>query len=377
MRRAVALALVLVPLLASACATRRWASEPVLRERAYTEEIALLQRVSVYDDPALAVYLSGLGQRLTGARLPFHVLRDPTLNLFATPTGEVIVHTGLLAAADNEAQLAAALAHELAHVVQGDALESGEPEPLAPRLQGDALGSRTAQAIFALGLPVTARAAITGYGRERERDADAAGLVSLARAGWDVGEAPAMFRRLTARAREAGPREIFFFGNRRRLDERISTTRALLGLRFTAVANRFRSSQDFERLLPPVVRENAYEDIRQGRFELARQQLERVSAARPDDARAQLYQGELRRLQAQHASATAERDVELAQARAAYERALALDPALAEAHRQLGLLYYAMRDVARARAELEQYLAQAPDAPDRARIGEYVLELAR
>ena len=125
MRRAVALALVLVPLLASACATRRWASE--LRERAYTEEIALLQRVSVYDDPALAVYLSGLGQRLTGARLPFHVLRDPTLNLFATPTGEVIVHTGLLAAADNEAQLAAALAHELAHVVQGDALESGEP----------------------------------------------------------------------------------------------------------------------------------------------------------------------------------------------------------------------------------------------------------
>ena len=102
-----------------------------------------------------------------------------------------------------------------------------------------------------------------------------------------------------------------------------------------------------------------------------------MGAARPDDPRAQLYQGELRRLQAQRAGATAERDVELAQARAAYERALALDPMLAEAHRQLGLLYYAMRDGARARAELEQYLALAPDAPDRARIGEYVLELAR
>src|SRR5207237_669662 len=83
----------------------------------------------------------------------------------------------------------------------------------------------------------------------------------------------------------------------------------------------------------------------------------------PPDARVQLYYGELYRLQAQHAIAPAERDVELVQARAAYERALTLDPALAEAHRQLGLLYYAMRDLAHARDELEQYLALAPPAP--------------
>ena len=73
----------------------------------------------------------------------------------------------------------------------------------------------------------------------------------------------------------------------------------------------------------------------------------------------------------------AARDVSLVQARSAYERALTLDPALAEAHRQLGLLYYAMRDFERARGELERYLALAPSAPDRARIGEYIMELAR
>ena len=102
-----------------------------------------------------------------------------------------------------------------------------------------------------------------------------------------------------------------------------------------------------------------------------------MAAATPEDPRLHLYYGELYRLQAQRAAAEAERDVELVQARSAYERALALDPTLAEAHRQLGLLYYAMRDLARARGELEQYLALAPSAPDRPRIAEYVQELAR
>jgi Flp pilus assembly protein TadD len=131
------------------------------------------------------------------------------------------------------------------------------------------------------------------------------------------------------------------------------------------------------RRLRPVVLENAYEEIRQGRFDLARRQLERVAATAPDDARLPLYQGELYRLEAQRAGTAAEREVELVQARAAYERALALDPTLAEAHRQLGLLYYAMRDVARARSELEHYLVLAPSAPDRDRVREYVMELAR
>jgi predicted Zn-dependent protease len=371
-------AVALVLLLASAGATHRWADEPALRALADAEGRALLARVEVYEDPALIAYLGGLGQRLTGAALPFHVLRDPTLALFALPTGEVFVHTGLLAVADNEAQLAAALAHELAHVFHRDALETVESDRVAPRLEGEALASRTAAAIFAQGLPVTARAAITGYGRVRERAADATALASLIHGGLDPGEAPAMFRRLAAWSRQAGPREIFVAGNRRQLEARVASTRALLDRRRAAAASsRSRDSEEFARVMPPVVRDNAYEDVRQGRFALARRQLDRVAAATPDDPRLHLYSGELHRLQAQRVTSLAERDGHFVQARTAYERALALDPALADAHRQLGLLYYAMRDLGRARAELEQYLALAPAAADRARIGEYLTELAR
>jgi tetratricopeptide (TPR) repeat protein len=124
------------------------------------------------------------------------------------------------------------------------------------------------------------------------------------------------------------------------------------------------------------VRENAYEDIRRGQFSLARRGLDRVLAANPPDARAYLYAGDLQRLQSQRGSDQL-RSAALEQARAAYERALSLDPTLAEAHRQLGLLYYERKDLARARDAFRRYLAAAPGAPDARRIEEYLRELER
>ena len=57
------------------------------------------------------------------------VLRDPTLNAFALPTGHIFVHTGLLARVENESQLAAVLARELSHVSlrHGADQRPGEP----------------------------------------------------------------------------------------------------------------------------------------------------------------------------------------------------------------------------------------------------------
>ena len=125
------------------------------------------------------------------------------------------------------------------------------------------------------------------------------------------------------------------------------------------------------------MRDNAGDDTRRGRFALARRQLDRVLAADPGDAAAVVADGELYRLRSQRAATPEERDAEIRLARARYTRALALDPARVEAHRQLGLLYFQQQSFARAREALQAYLAAAPGAADAARIAEYVRELGR
>jgi predicted Zn-dependent protease len=340
----------------------------------------LLPRVRLHDDPELRAYLVALGETLIDGMTPsFHVVLDPTLNLFALPTGDVFVHTGVLAAVGSEVELTALLARELAHVRRRDALEEGPPENPQPSLRAGAATSPTAEAIFAQRLALTARAAITGYGGWREFRTDAAVVTVLTRAGQDLRAAPAALARLAARVPEGDSREVFLLGNRQWLEERIDSMEQLASAARATPAAVYRAQpgETFARVVRAAVRENAYEEVRQGRFATARRQLERVTAGTPDDARAQLYYGDLYRLQAQRAASPPEREVDLVQARAAYERALQLDPSLVEAHRQLGLLYYAMSDLARARAELERYLALAPSAPDARRIGEYVMELAR
>jgi predicted Zn-dependent protease len=50
--------------------------------------------------------------------LKFHIIEDPTLNAFALPGGNVVVHSGLLLAADRPEEVAGVLAHEIAHVTK-------------------------------------------------------------------------------------------------------------------------------------------------------------------------------------------------------------------------------------------------------------------
>ena len=77
----------------------------------------------VYQKPDLARYVGSIGQLLARTSetpsftFTFTVLNSPVINAFATPGGFVYVTRGLLALADNEAELAGVLAHEIGHVV--------------------------------------------------------------------------------------------------------------------------------------------------------------------------------------------------------------------------------------------------------------------
>ena len=361
------------------------ADERELWTRAGRERAAILERVRGYDDPALVEYLSRLAGRLVpdaaraaGGPAPrVTVIRDPTLNAFAWPDGQLLVHTGLLAAVESEAQLALILAREVSHVVRRHALVAARAgrvrrapydgaEPLSPA--GAAiLGTRASLATLA---------AITGYDEQAEAEADADALAIITERGWDAGHAPAVYEALGGNAAERGAIEMFLLGTPARSQARDESLRALAASA-EAPPGGLGTSDAFETQRLRVSRENALEDVRLGRFTLARRQLDRALGGLPDDPAVHVYLGELHRLQAQRAATPPERDAETEAAQRAYARALSLDTARADAHRQRGLLYFQQQDAARARAELQEYLRLAPEAADAARIGEYVRELGR
>jgi tetratricopeptide (TPR) repeat protein len=267
------------------------------------------------------------------------------------------------------------LARELGHVVHRHALAAwrGGRITLAAAVGVTPL-SPTAAAILGAGLPVAATAAVTGYGEGFEREADGFGLAAVAAGGWDARAAAAVWSVLARDLPGRGVLERFLFGRPAWLLARQQSTPESAGAVPAATAG---TNDPLETHRHALLRDNAATDMRHGRFALARRQLEQVLAGEPTDALAQLHYGDLHRLQAQRAATPEARDGETRQARARYTRALALDPALAPAHRQLGLLYYQQQRFAQARAELEEYLRQAPTAPDAVRIAEYVRELGR
>ncbi len=384
---------VVVTLLLSACATRVVpigagpgpftpdADERLLWAQADKDATALLARVRLHDDAVLVTYLTGLAERLTpaaartaGGPAPRVILlRDPTLGAFAWPDGRVFVHTGLVAAVESEAQLALVLARELAHVIQRHALVAWRDGRVGPPLVTEAGPlAPTAAAIRAGKLPVATLAAVTGYGERLERAADEAGLAAVAGAGWDARAAAAVWPTLAGQAGERGALETLLLGRPAWLRDRIEGTAG-----GGPAAEAATPDGVFEARRRALVRDNAGDDTRRGRFALARRQLDRVLAADPGDAAAVVADGELYRLRSQRAATPEERDAEIRLARARYTRALALDPARVEAHRQLGLLYFQQQSFARAREALQAYLAGAPGAADAARIAEYVRELGR
>ena len=375
--------------------------------QAEKEEQQLQKRSRLYDDPLLDEYLARIAAKLVreagGPRFTFAVLRDPTLNAFAFPDGRIYIHTGLLARLDNEAQLAMIVGHEMTHVTGRHALsftrdDQNKPirftvAALAASIgvavaagsgagSGDDVGtavlSPTASVILGLGLRLAAVAAISGYGRDLEREADAGAMENLVRAGYDPKEASKAFERLRNESGERGSLEIFFFGSHQKLTERIEATAELIKTSYAttvAAPGTRKGTGEFELRMRTVVRENARLDIQAGRFKLAEAQLDRVLAATPGDPVAQLYYGDLYRLQSQRARDAADRADKVQRALERYERAAQLDPAFPDPFRQLGFLYYQQKETARAKAAFQQYLALRPDAPDSARIKEYLVEL--
>jgi predicted Zn-dependent protease len=377
---------------------RPTAEETILWSQAEKEEARLAKSGKILGDPSLEQYLERVAVsvvpaavRASGAlALRVVVLSDPTLSAFAMPNGTVYVHTGLLARLENEAQLAVILGHELAHVTNRHALTLA-PERRATRIgvarpsagaadsTGRHDGSLAGSALAGPGLDLAVAAAVNGFGRAFEREADTLALARMVQAGYDPWEAPRAFTLLLTDHGDTSMPEPFLLGRRAELAERIRSSEDLLAMRYASRdrSGLVRKTEPFLLATRIAVRENAALDIRAGRFRWAAEQLDRVLTLARTDAVAVVYSGDLDRLHAQRAPHSPDAPALLARARERYEQAAALDPAYPVPFRQLGLLYYQERQTSKASEAFKKYLVLEPDAPDARRIKEYVNELDR
>ncbi|RXR05229.1 M48 family metalloprotease [Pseudoxanthomonas composti] len=167
------------------------------------------------DDPLVSDWLSDLGRRL-GAKsdrpeqkFTFFTLRDRQINAFATLGGYIGMNSGLVLAAEREDEVAAVLAHEIAHVTQQHVLRGVEraQRDQVPILLGmlgaivaaQAAGGRSSgdatQAALASAMGLMAQRQID-YTRSNESEADRVGIYTLERAGYDPEAMAAFFERL-------------------------------------------------------------------------------------------------------------------------------------------------------------------------------------
>jgi predicted Zn-dependent protease len=174
-----------------------------------------LREPTYLDDPEIAEYLNGLGARL-GAAAPgvrhdfeFFAMRDPAINAFALPGGFIGVNTGLVSAAENESEVAAVLAHEMAHVTQRHlarlmgAQKRTEIPVMIATVAAILLG-RSRPDLAAGAAQAAQGAAIQqqlGYSRDFEREADRIGFQTLSGAGFEVRAMGTFFEKMQRQTR--------------------------------------------------------------------------------------------------------------------------------------------------------------------------------
>jgi len=144
-------------------------------------------------DPEIVNYVKGVAQKIfvsadkdrPGVKWQVHVIDDPKqVNAFATPGGYLYVYTGLLMAADNEAELAGVWGHESGHVVARHSAQQMVNQMGMETVIQIALGQNPNQ-LAQVASTFAEKGALLAYSREDETQADEYGARYASQAGYD------------------------------------------------------------------------------------------------------------------------------------------------------------------------------------------------
>lgn len=221
------------------------------------------QQYETVGDRRLQEYVARVGNRLSSRSLAqgfpysFTLLNSKDINAFALPGGPIFVFDRLLLFADNEAEFAGVLAHEISHVVLRHAtnqMSKSDLLQIPAVLVGATVAGDTLGQIVERGLGVGLNGLFLHYSRDDESQADALGARIMASAGYDPIELARFFQKLEERG---GPGVPQFLSDHPNPGDRVMAVEEVI------------------RTMPP----RKY-DYSTGRFESARRRIRSFAAGR-------------------------------------------------------------------------------------------------
>jgi beta-barrel assembly-enhancing protease len=218
------------------------------------------QQVKLVDDPVITEYVNRVGQNLvlhSDAKVPFtiKVIDSDEVNAFALPGGYFYVNKGLILAADNEAELAGVMAHEIAHVAARHAMENyGKAQAINyGMLAGIIFGGGVVSTVLQNTGGILGALGMLKFSRGAEEEADRLGVQYLYAAGYDPTAMATMFEKLESlRKKKPGSLAKLFASHPQPTDRRNASLQ--LVARFPEREEYVMSSSEFQKVKNRLLR---------------------------------------------------------------------------------------------------------------------------
>lgn len=239
-----------------------WLGGSQEKEMAIGRQLALEveQQAKMVEDPMVTEYINRVGQNIvlhSDAKIPFtiKVIDSDEVNAFALPGGYFFVNKGLILGADNESELAGAMAHEIAHVCARHAMENQGKGTLLNYglLAGIIFTGGIAGTVLQNTAGLAQALAFFKFSRGAEEEADRLGVQYLYASGYDPTGMATMFEKLSSQnQKKPGTISKLFSSHPQSIDRR-DTSLALVA-RFPEKEEYIISTSEFQRVKAYLMR---------------------------------------------------------------------------------------------------------------------------
>ena len=214
------------------------------------------QQLPILRDQYTNQYINQLGRQIAaqadqrGIPYTFYVVNSDVVNAFAIPGGHIYINRGIIERADNVAQVAGVLAHEVAHVAERHGIQQAQRAQNANTMLGVLYGvllRRNPGGVEQAAVQVGGTAVFAGYSREAERDADRAAVAYLMRSGYSPNGLPQFFAKMQAEQQRNPSKVEQWFATHPGTSERIQITQTMIAQTPGATSTRLvTDTRDFQ-----------------------------------------------------------------------------------------------------------------------------------